>query len=95
MGGKLIGIVTNRDVQFRAPSTPLSEVMTTDLVTAPTGVTLAEANAILRDSKKGKLPIVDASGLAIFLVLYLVKMSININNPKNLCDVRFSLLSNC
>ncbi|KAJ3552706.1 hypothetical protein NM688_g4011 [Phlebia brevispora] len=62
LGGKLVGIVTNRDVQFRDPSTPLSEVMTTDLVTAPTGVTLAEANTILRDSKKGKLPIVDSNG---------------------------------
>lgn len=62
LGGKLIGIVTNRDVQFRDASTPLIEVMTTDLVTAPTGVTLAEANTILRDSKKGKLPIVDSNG---------------------------------
>ncbi|KAI0915497.1 hypothetical protein AcV5_003700 [Taiwanofungus camphoratus] len=62
LGGKLLGIVTNRDVQFRSPSTPLSEVMTTDLVTAPEGVTLEEANDILRDSKKGKLPIVDSAG---------------------------------
>jgi len=62
LGGKLVGIVTNRDVQFRDSSTPLSEVMTTDLITAPEGVTLLDANAILRDSKKGKLPIVDKEG---------------------------------
>ncbi|OSX60694.1 hypothetical protein POSPLADRAFT_1058868 [Postia placenta MAD-698-R-SB12] len=62
LGGKLLGIVTNRDIQFRQPSTPLSEVMTTDLITAPEGVTLEEANDILRDSKKGKLPIVDKEG---------------------------------
>ncbi|KZT13279.1 IMP dehydrogenase [Laetiporus sulphureus 93-53] len=62
LGGKLLGIVTNRDIQFRSPLTPLSEVMTTDLITAPEGVTLEEANNILRDSKKGKLPIVDQDG---------------------------------
>lgn len=54
--------MTSRDVQFRSASTPLSSVMTTVLVTAPQGVTLAEANDILRDSKKGKLPIVDSEG---------------------------------
>ncbi|KAH9949142.1 IMP dehydrogenase [Amylocystis lapponica] len=62
LGGKLLGIVTNRDIQFRDPATSLSDVMTTDLVTAPEGITLQEANDILRDSKKGKLPIVDKSG---------------------------------
>ncbi|KAJ7594114.1 IMP dehydrogenase/GMP reductase [Mycena floridula] len=67
-GGKLVGIVTSRDVQFRNPSTVLSEVMTTALVTAPQGITLVEANDILRDSKKGKLPIIDSKGCLISLL---------------------------
>lgn len=68
LGGKLVGVVTSRDVQFRSPSTSLSDVMTTTLVTAPEGVSLAEANDILRDSKKGKLPIVDKEGRLISLL---------------------------
>ncbi|EAU87620.1 IMP dehydrogenase [Coprinopsis cinerea okayama7 len=68
LGGKLVGIVTARDVQFRDPATSLSEVMTTDLVTAPQGVTLSEANDILRDSKKGKLPIIDTQGRLVSLL---------------------------
>ncbi|KAG0135425.1 IMP dehydrogenase/GMP reductase [Tuber indicum] len=60
---KLIGIVTMRDIQFhRDNSTALSEVMTTELLTAPEGINLSEANEILRSSKKGKLPIVDQAG---------------------------------
>ncbi|PWN29137.1 putative inosine 5`-monophosphate dehydrogenase [Jaminaea rosea] len=66
--GKLLGIVTARDVQFRDPALPLSQVMTTDLVTAKKGVTLEQANEILRDSKKGKLPIVDAEGNLVSLL---------------------------
>ncbi|KZO93816.1 IMP dehydrogenase [Calocera viscosa TUFC12733] len=61
LGGKLLGLVTRRDVQFRPPTTPLHEVMTTDLVTAPEGVTLSEAQHLLRENKKGKLPIVDSA----------------------------------
>ncbi|KAJ4490902.1 IMP dehydrogenase/GMP reductase [Lentinula aciculospora] len=68
VGGKLVGIVTSRDIQFREPSTSLSDVMVTDLVTAPQGITLSEANDILRDSKKGKLPIVDSKGHLITLL---------------------------
>ena len=68
VGGKLVGIVTSRDVQFRDPSTALSEVMTRELVTAQQGITLVEANDILRDSKKGKLPIVDAQGQLVSLL---------------------------
>jgi IMP dehydrogenase len=63
-----LGIVTARDVQFRDPSTPLSEVMTRDLVIAQQGCTLEEANKILRDSKKGKLPIVDPQGRLVSLL---------------------------
>ncbi|CCA75890.1 related to inosine 5`-monophosphate dehydrogenase [Serendipita indica DSM 11827] len=68
LGGQLLGIVTSRDIQFHDPSTPLKTIMTTDLVTAPSGVTLLEANNVLRDCKKGKLPIVDASGRLVSLL---------------------------
>jgi IMP dehydrogenase len=64
LNGKLLGIVTGRDVQFRSASATLDSVMThlPDLVVAPEGVTLEQANDILRDSKKGKLPLVDSEG---------------------------------
>jgi len=68
LGGKLVGIVTSRDIQFRDPLTSLSQIMTTDLVTAQQGITLTEANDILRDSKKGKLPIVNLNGQLISLL---------------------------
>ncbi|KAJ7630505.1 IMP dehydrogenase [Roridomyces roridus] len=68
LGGKLVGIVTSRDVQFRDFTVPLSDVMTRTLVTAQQGVTLLEANDILRDSKKGKLPIVDSEGRLVSLL---------------------------
>src|SRR3954451_18101621 len=62
--GKLLGILTNRDLRF-APdaSQPVSALMTSrDLVTAPQGTTLAEAEAILHRHKIEKLPVVDAEG---------------------------------
>lgn len=66
---KLLGIVTPRDTQFHTnPASPVSEIMSTDLITASEGVSLAEANTILSKSKKGKLPIVDATGNLISLL---------------------------
>jgi IMP dehydrogenase len=66
---KLIGIVTNRDIQFHPRLDDLvTEVMSKDLITAPVGTTLTEANAVLRDSRKGKLPIVDDKGNLVSLL---------------------------
>jgi IMP dehydrogenase len=63
LGSELLGIVTDRDIDFEPDrSLPLRQVMTTELVTAPQGITLDEANELLRRSKKGKLPIVDQEG---------------------------------
>jgi len=63
LGGKLVGIITSRDVQFHEEaSSPVSEVMTKDVVTAKVGISLLDGNDILRTSKKGKLPIVDGEG---------------------------------
>lgn len=63
--GKLIGILTNRDLRFLTDfSIKIAEVMTKeDLVTAPVGTTLEEAQKILMKHKIEKLPIVDANGM--------------------------------
>ncbi|KAL2368095.1 hypothetical protein RJ035_003902 [Blastomyces gilchristii] len=66
---KLVGMITSRDIQFHpVGDDPVTAVMTTDLVTAPSGTTLAEANEVLRSSKKGKLPIVDSEGNLVSLL---------------------------
>lgn len=69
IGSVLVGIVSNRDIDFiEDRATKLSTVMSTDLITAPEGVSLSEANKILKESKKGKLPIVNARGEFLSLI---------------------------
>jgi IMP dehydrogenase len=63
--GKLVGIITNRDLQFeRRTDRPIREAMTKDhLVTAPVGTTLEEAERILGEHRIEKLPVVDRDGI--------------------------------
>jgi IMP dehydrogenase len=64
-GGRLVGIITNRDLQFeRNFDQPIREVMTKErLVTAPVGTGLDEAERILARHRIEKLPVVDAGGI--------------------------------
>ena len=62
--GKLIGIITNRDLKYRKDyDTPVVDVMTKEnLITAPVGTGLDEAKEILISNRIEKLPIVDENG---------------------------------
>ena len=62
--GKLVGIITNRDMRFVSDyDTKIGDVMTKDnLITAPIGTTLEQAQEILRTHKIEKLPLVDENG---------------------------------
>lgn len=62
--GKLVGIITNRDMRFETDfSREISEIMTsTGLVTAPENTTMKEAKAILKAHRIEKLPLVDEKG---------------------------------
>jgi IMP dehydrogenase len=63
--GKLVGILTNRDLRFLSDfNIKIKEVMTKEnLVTAPVGTTLEQAQEILRQHKIEKLPLVDENGM--------------------------------
>jgi IMP dehydrogenase len=68
--GRLVGIITNRDLRFlEASDRPVSEAMTSEgLITAPQGTTLDEAKVILGRHRIEKLPIVDARGVLSGLI---------------------------
>ncbi len=63
--GRLVGLLTNRDLQFaRNMDQPISETMTKDnLVTAPVGTGLDEAERVLAQHRIEKLPVVDEEGV--------------------------------
>ncbi|MEP7219796.1 MAG: IMP dehydrogenase, partial [Bacteroidota bacterium] len=70
--GKLVGIVTNRDLRFQPDlNLPISEVMTSaNLITAPVGTTLEGAELILQKHGIEKLPVVDTEGLLKGLITF-------------------------
>ncbi|AFL79823.1 inosine-5''-monophosphate dehydrogenase [Aequorivita sublithincola DSM 14238] len=70
--GKLIGIVTNRDLRFEKDlKRPLSEVMTSEnLVTVAQGTSLKEAEIILQKNKIEKLPVVSDQGKLLGLITF-------------------------
>jgi IMP dehydrogenase len=70
--GKLIGIVTNRDLRFEKDyARKLSEIMTSEgLVTVAQGTSLKEAELILQKNKIEKLPVVDDKGLLLGLITF-------------------------
>lgn len=79
--GYLIGIVTNRDLRFQDNmKLPISQIMTSEnLVTAPKGISLAQATDILKRNKVEKLPVVNSDGKLVGLITYkdLVKIKDN------------------
>jgi len=73
MGGKLVGIVTSRDIDFlddKKSDCKIGDIMTKtdDLVTAQEGISLTDANSILVSSKKGKLPIINENQELVALI---------------------------
>jgi IMP dehydrogenase len=71
-GGKLKGIVTNRDLRFeRNNKRPITEVMTSkNLITAKKGTSLGDAEEILQKHKIEKLPVVDSNNKLVGLITF-------------------------
>jgi IMP dehydrogenase len=70
--GRLVGILTNRDVRFATHAqAPVREFMTSEqLITAPVGTSLEQAKAILHKYRIEKLPLVDEHGYLRGLITY-------------------------
>ncbi len=90
--GKLVGIITNRDLRFQKDmSVPIENIMTKDnLITAPEGITLQKAEILLQDYKIEKLPIVNKKGKLTGLVTY--KDILKKKNKPNACQDQFGRL---
>mmetsp|Transcript_14049 Transcript_14049/g.23837 ORF Transcript_14049/g.23837 Transcript_14049/m.23837 type:complete len:526 (-) Transcript_14049:577-2154(-) len=71
MGGRLVGIISNRDTSFiDDPTVKIKEFMTPrqSLTAAKEGVSLQDANEMLKASKKGKLPVVNENDQLVALI---------------------------
>lgn len=90
--GKLVGIITNRDLRFQKDmSIPIEKIMTKEnLITAPEGITLEKAEILLQSYKIEKLPIVDKKGKLTGLVTY--KDILKKKNKPNACQDKFGRL---
>ncbi len=90
--GKLVGIITNRDMRFQKEmATPIERIMTREnLITAPEGITLEKAEVMLQKYKIEKLPIVDKKGKLTGLVTY--KDILKKKNKPNACKDEFGRL---
>ena len=90
--GKLIGIITNRDLRFQKDMIrPIKNIMTRDnLVIAHPGISLAEAENILQEHKIEKLPIVDEKGKLVGLITY--KDILKNKDKPNACKDNFGRL---
>ena len=91
--GRLVGIITNRDMRFLTDfNTRIADVMTKDnLVTAPVGTTLQEAQEILRAHKIEKLPLVDQNGVLKGLIT-IKDIEKSVQYPNSARDERGRLL---
>lgn len=90
--GKLVGIITNRDLRFQKDfSIPVEDIMTREnLITAPEGITLEKAEVILQKYKIEKLPIVNKKGKLTGLVTY--KDILKKKNKPHACQDEFGRL---
>ncbi len=90
--GKLVGIITNRDLRFQKDmSIPVEDIMTKEnLITAPEGITLEQAEILLQDYKIEKLPIINKKGKLTGLVTY--KDILKKKNKPFACQDKFGRL---
>lgn len=88
---ELVGIVTNRDLRFeRNPNKPVSEVMTSEVITTNEFADFEKAADILQEYKIEKLPVVDKSNKLVGLITY--KDIIKIKQRPNACKDKMGRL---
>ena len=90
--GKLVGIVTNRDLRFeKKMARPVAEVMTKDrIITAKPDTSMTEAEGVLQEYKIEKLPVVDAAGMLVGLITY--KDILKLRQRPNACKDKLGRL---